>query len=74
MQVIRESWIKGDFPGRDANMTLELEDGSKWKLVRPVYRYKPLFRPKAKILMAGSKTYIVVDGMSEQEQQVNQVF
>ncbi len=55
-------------------MTLELEDGSKWKLVRPVYRYKPLFRPKAKILMAGSKTYIVVDGMSEQEQQVNQVF
>lgn len=74
MQVIRESRIKGQFAGWDATKTVELEDGSKWKLVRSVYRYKPMFRPKAKILMAGSKTYMVVDGMSDDQQQVNQIF
>ncbi len=74
MQVIRQSRIKGQFNGWDASKTLVFEDGSKWKLIRLVFRYKPLFRPKAKILLAGTKTYIVVDGMSEERQLVNQVF
>lgn len=73
MQVIRESRINGDFTGWDANLTYTLDDGSKWKLVRNTYRYKPLFNPKARILMSGAKTYLEVDGMG-QEQQVNQVF
>jgi len=42
--------------------------------MRSIFRYKPMFRPKAKILMAGSKTYIIVDGMSDEGQQVNQIF
>lgn len=65
MQKYRQSRIAGEFSGWNAETIYQLDDGTKWKLVRYQYRYKYKYRPRAIIWRDGGRYYLEVDGMDK---------
>lgn len=63
MNLIKESYIDGEFKGWDGETEYSLIDGSTWKQANDYYYYYYYDRPQVKIFKDGSKYYMVVQGL-----------
>ena len=65
MRILKDSVLSDEFEGWDGDMVYEFDDGTKWKLASYHYSYTYSYRPRAKLLIDGSRYYLEVEGMGE---------
>lgn len=64
-EVVKSSYIDGDFEGFDDHALFKLIDGSYWIQDEYKYWYYYSYRPKALILRGKGRLFIQIDGQSE---------
>jgi hypothetical protein len=65
MKIVKDSNLSDEFEGWDEDKVYEFDDGTKWKLASYHYSYSYSYRPKAKLLIDGSRYYLEVEGMGK---------
>ncbi|EPL3545297.1 TPA: hypothetical protein ACXNQ3_002494 [Serratia marcescens] len=63
MKIVKDSSLSDEFEGWGEDKVYEFDDGTKWKLASYNYSYSYSYRPKAKLLIDGSRYYLEVEGM-----------